>query len=595
MNALTGSDSTSRTPTKNWSSLLDIGLILVPVILGSFLVNPFSDFPIDDDWSYGRTVKHLLETGDFRPLQFTPAPMLTNILWGGLFCLLNGFSFTALRVSTFAAAVIGLCGLYVLVREQRGPPWLAILVCLMLGLNPIYFELTHTFDTDVLFIALCVWSAVFFSRALRHHSDFYQFIGTVVAFAATFSRELALCIPVAFGISSLLGHRISARTLLRSAYPLLVCAVAFFAFRNWLFNSSRLPSLLDAKTSELLLAFQAPWTFLETVLSNAFVISVYMGLFLSPVLLICVFELARGKTWRASLLSQPKVAVGSAIVGLALLVCGAALRASYGGVSYDSAVSQGKAVVLPITGWYIQKSGLGPPSLPDMWVHPAPELPRMLWITLTMIAVLGALALLAGVITYTRRTVTELRHAETNDVPDRVRLFLTFASLFYLLPLFLATVFDDRYLIPSVPLIAVVLISGSTSVSRSILGTTTLRVIAGSMIVASGFGAICGTHDYLEFNRVRWTTLRNLMRDQHVSYAEIDGGWEFNGFYQYNPNFRGPPIDPFHPERTKDFWVKNDTYRIAFGGLPGYRIIETNTYSHWLPPYRQELVLLRRE
>ncbi len=71
-----------------------------------FVVNPIGDFPLNDDWSFGLAVKNLLQTGEFHPTGWTSMPLITQTLWGALFCLPGGFSFNALRFSTLAIIVV---------------------------------------------------------------------------------------------------------------------------------------------------------------------------------------------------------------------------------------------------------------------------------------------------------------------------------------------------------------------------------------------------------------------------------------------------------------------------------------------------------
>ena len=45
-------------------------------------------------------VQNLVEKGDWRPTGFTAMPLITQSLWGAIFCPPPGFSFNALRFST---------------------------------------------------------------------------------------------------------------------------------------------------------------------------------------------------------------------------------------------------------------------------------------------------------------------------------------------------------------------------------------------------------------------------------------------------------------------------------------------------------------
>src|SRR5262249_58983024 len=61
------------------------------------IVNPSGDFPILDDWAYGHVVRTLVTEHRFALTDWTSVPLVTQALWGALFCLPAGFSFTTLR------------------------------------------------------------------------------------------------------------------------------------------------------------------------------------------------------------------------------------------------------------------------------------------------------------------------------------------------------------------------------------------------------------------------------------------------------------------------------------------------------------------
>src|SRR6266850_6812147 len=76
------------------------------------IVNPIGNFPLNDDWAMATTVKRLVEDGIYRPSGWTGMPLITQTLWGALFCIPFGFSFTALRFSTLAISLTGVFGTY---------------------------------------------------------------------------------------------------------------------------------------------------------------------------------------------------------------------------------------------------------------------------------------------------------------------------------------------------------------------------------------------------------------------------------------------------------------------------------------------------
>src|SRR5829696_2524053 len=96
---------------------VDCGILALAAVLVGAVLRPFQNVPVIDDWIYAWPVQHLLETGELRFPEYSANPNLLQILWGAAFCLPFGFSFTALRISTWALAVTSLWALYLLLRE----------------------------------------------------------------------------------------------------------------------------------------------------------------------------------------------------------------------------------------------------------------------------------------------------------------------------------------------------------------------------------------------------------------------------------------------------------------------------------------------
>jgi len=135
---------------------LDLAVITFLWVSAVAMVNPVGDFPLGDDWSYGLAVKHLVENGRYQPTGWTMMTLITQTLWGTLFSLPFGFSFTALRFSTLSLSLAGILGTYLLGRQLGGRRFPATAIALTLVFNAIYFALSHTFMTDVHFLALTV-------------------------------------------------------------------------------------------------------------------------------------------------------------------------------------------------------------------------------------------------------------------------------------------------------------------------------------------------------------------------------------------------------------------------------------------------------
>src|SRR4051812_40826115 len=113
-------------------------VLLISVwVAAAFLVNPVGNFPWNDDWAYGSAVRALVEQGDLRFSDWTAPNLISQVLWGALFCLPFGFSFTALRISTLVLGLAGVLSTYALLREAKAAHWIAVAGGLTLAFSPI--------------------------------------------------------------------------------------------------------------------------------------------------------------------------------------------------------------------------------------------------------------------------------------------------------------------------------------------------------------------------------------------------------------------------------------------------------------------------
>lgn len=213
--------------------ITDLALLAFLWIVGCIAINPFGEFPLIDDWSFARDVRHLVETGNYQTTGWGAMTLLTHVLWGSLFCLPAGFSFTALRFSSIFAGLLGLMGAYLLIRDFNQPRWLSVLVACTLASFPAYCLLSYTFMTDVSFAALAIWSLVFLARNLRSDSTKHVLLGSMFAVLAILCRQVGLAIPLAFLIVSLVKRKLTILQTVRAAVPFVACIASLPIYNHW--------------------------------------------------------------------------------------------------------------------------------------------------------------------------------------------------------------------------------------------------------------------------------------------------------------------------------------------------------------------------
>jgi hypothetical protein len=533
---------------------IGLGICVLLWLASLFAVHPLGNFPLNDDWSFGQAVKRLLENHDFRPSGWTAMPLVTNVLWGSLFCLPSGFSFVALRISTLVAALFGMLGIYWLLKQSRAPEWLAVMAALLLGFNPVFYSLSCSFMTDVPFTTLTIFAAIFLLRNLRNNTDRDLFIGTAFVLLATLSRQLALAVPLAFAITSVFKHGFNRSKLWRAFFPIAIGAIALILFQHWMASTGRLSSMYYKKSGELTHALADPFHTIPEFAHNLYVCLLYLGLFLAPISFCALAAIWRTQQEKAKLIFASSLWV-------LLIAC----------FCY-----KGRGLFMPLSTNIIKESGIGPITLRDaaiLQINLLPELPPTFWKIVTLISVLGAVALLtvAGLIISDALSKMRARALSENQT---AAIFNLLSAGIYLTPL-LATTFFDRYLIAAIPFLAAAVVAVCPSFPK--LNPKILAPSA-AILVALMFYAVCGTHDYLSWNTARWTAVNDLIANQHVKPEEMDGGFEFNAMYFFNPDF-----DQLSAKKSW-WWVQNDTYMISFGPVPGYSVLKEYHYTRWLPP-----------
>jgi hypothetical protein len=525
------------------------------------IVKPLGDFPLNDDWSYGMAVKRLVAGEGYRPVGWTEMTLITQALWGALFCLPHGFSFTALRFSTLAFSLVGMLAMYVLIRQLQRPRMLAVCCALTLGCNPIYFALSNTFMTDVPFTTLAILTALFYVRHLQGGSDLDLIIGTAFAIATILCRQLGLCLPLAVGATLLLKHGFQRRWIIRAVLPSLISIGILAAFQHWLKAAGKLPALYNLKAERLVSALTHPMRIPVNVAYYGWSMLMYLGWFLLPVTLPAVFKCGPSRS-RSFFVAR---------LALFLFLVASVVRF----IVVPSLMPVHNNVLIP--------QGIGPATLRDTYSLRLPHLPALplgFWLVVTALSLVGAGILIfkvSGTVVDLLSKEGRLQRASDNG---SAQVFFLICASAYLLP-FILSGFFDRYLLPVVAfLLAFVAMWPEAHGYRlARMRYVPVLLLIGSFAVFS----VAGTRDYLEWNRTRWKAAEDLLAQKDVKPKDIDGGFEFNGWYLF---------DTF----TKtNWWVVDDTYVIAFGDIPGYDPVRRYSYVNWMPPRGGNIFVLKRK
>jgi Dolichyl-phosphate-mannose-protein mannosyltransferase len=213
-----------------FTSLAPGAILILLYFAAAIPLHLFANVPFHDDWTYAWSVEHFLKTGKLEVLDWSVHYPLAQILWGALFCLPYGFSFSALRVSTVVLAWLGAWALYGTLRELGRARNESLIATVVLVTNPVFFVLSFSFMTDVPFVSLANIAFFFIVRGVCRRNSFELCVGCVFALCALLIRQVVVAIPASLLLYFLFApsHR-TWRYLLPTAAFCLLCFLVFIS------------------------------------------------------------------------------------------------------------------------------------------------------------------------------------------------------------------------------------------------------------------------------------------------------------------------------------------------------------------------------
>jgi hypothetical protein len=531
-------------PITDRSHVFYIALLLGVWVAMLAIVNPIGNFPLNDDWVYGKAVKYLLSSGHYTLMDNSSATLFSQVFWGALFCLPTGFSFTTLRISCivlgFVAAVVFYFFSFSVSRKRKT----SFLVALLLIANPLYFSLSNTFMTDIPFLCFAIISILFFYKTLQSDSYSNLLVAIVFSILATLTRQVGIVIPLAYGIAllSISENKISHR--IKGFIPFLITFFVLYAYILWMKNANPLFDPYQGASGVLFSAKDMPG-FVFRFFKHIGHFLYYAGFFLLPVLLFSAPAAYASVSRR-----HQKIVIACMVLVTPLLVF----------VWSD----------LPI-GNILNKGGIGPKTLRDTYIldiNGTVIIPPDLMNVIFGLGFIGALLVVVNYMAVLLEINISYKEKKIS-LHSQLTTFLILIAVGYSLLSSLLFGFFDRYLLPM--LVITLLVSVKYSGAYRVI--IPVRYLSAIVAVFITVFSILATHDYLAWNRARWQAFNYLTEECRISRGKIDGGYECNGWCFNNYKVSAP---------GKSYWfVDDDEYIIAFGEIPGYSVIKKVKYIEY--------------
>jgi hypothetical protein len=549
--------------SRNTSPYIPYFFLSMAWLILMLIVNPIGNFPLNDDWAYAKNVFYLSEHGVLRFSDWPAMTLISQMLWGAAFCKVFGFSFTVLRFSVLLLGLAGLNLMYTLLKKLTDNQLLALFSSLVFFLNPLYFSLSYTFMTDVPFL-VSILAALLFYVNYFYNDDKISYLLLAIFFSmlATFIRQTGLILPLTVLAGHFLLNRRFTRQFAWHFVSLILMSAMLYAYIEWLKASGNLSGSFS--TGSELLKQGNPGDFLKKIFLRSGILLLYIGLFLLPFLLL-IFK----SWWKTLTLLQRQILLPLAVL-LTLPVFAA----------WDH---------VPVSN-LLSRYGLAPRLLKDAYwgMNLRPFLPDFGFFVLKIAGTIGSFLiifyLLCNVAKFPWKNSSDqdLNHPDFGRINQIKLRFISLVMICaYWLFLMLGNYFFDRYYLFFLPFFILLFIPVHFK-SSALLNGLAIVVLA-----IYGFFSVAGTHDYLDFNRARWQALNKLLASG-ISPAEIDGGFEFNGWYQTHA--RNPDTD-----FGKSWWfVKDDRYLIASGDFCGFQKKEKYYFPSYLSFSRDSVFIYER-
>ena len=534
-----------------WFFLFSLTLIW---ILAAIVVNPVGEFPLNDDWAYARNVYYLAVKGIFTSDNWTAMTLIAQTFWGTLFCKIFGFSFTVLRMSVLFTGWLGLIAFFLVIRKMVMNNVHAFFYSLVLAFNPLYFNLSYTYMTEVPFLA-CMIAALYFSyRYYETPKIKYLLLTSCFALFATMIRQIGIEISLALIGTTLLSGKIRMKHLLLQIFFAGIIVLILYGFIFYLKIKNCLPynfgSFSDLFKTITITKFIRNLTFRSSILLF------YSGLLLLP---LVTFTLPSYIKRVKPIFRWTGVAVS---VLFALPVIQNITRVPIGNV--------------------INNAGLGPKLVKDYYYNWTSRHPVVSPLTVHIIYAIGMLGVVLLIFVFFLM-VSNLKTTNRTTPSGRIKIQLLLMIGGYFVFILLFSSFFDRYILPVIVFLGILLASNEIKIQRWNLALSFLLFLCFTSF------SVLATHDYLSFNRARWTGLRSLM-SKGISPHHIDGGFEFNCWYK---------TGPFNEEKqgigNKSWWcVDDDTYMLSIGRMKGYKEIAAYKYNSYLTLAKDSVLVLER-
>jgi len=530
--------------------------VLLGFVVALILVPPVRTYPMGDDWAYAQSVSRLLAF-NYRPHDWIQPTSLGHLIWGALFSLVFGYSFTTLTAATLLISAACLAVFYLLLRHLSVTSQPALVGTALLGFNPIYVYLSYSFMTDIAFVLYLLAGCLFYLRAIQSRGDYWFVLGSIATALAYLTRQHGIMLAPALLFFLWRSKQLSwHKALLSFALPLATAAV----YMAW------------ERTQPAPLVNQLVAQVMDSRLSDP-VGSLWLQLRRSVVVLqmpgLCLIPLVFYFRPRHPILGMP--------IFLSMFY-------------FQFNVIQVFGTAFPAFGSLVDHTGL---LMYDYAKQPLWS--EQLW---TLLAILGTLSMSLFVANCFQDLCKKLRtpRLTATQAQEAPVVFVYTAGLLLSTVTFASPFLFDRYLLPILPIL---MLYPLRRMSVQTVDPSKARwhfILVCLLVAPIALFSFFAIHDFHAHARARWRAAERLV-SSGVKHQQVDAGFEWMGWYLFDAGVA-------RIRHTGDLKWLGEPYRAALDPIflvsdlprPGYVKIDSVPYESWLSGRQvYDVLILRRE
>jgi hypothetical protein len=472
-------------------------------------------------------------------------PQLGQWLWSWPFLLAIPWPHVALRVSVIVLSWLGLAAFCDLMRLEKVPARLAAFAACVLALNPLFFVSQGTYMTDVPALSFALLALDFYSRAMAGNNLRWLSAAAALAVFAVTTRQTMLAVPLAAAVPMLRNPAMRSKPawLLAIFVPIMVC----LCVSSWF---SHRPDVLPMH----------PALHVVNLLFRPFLALHWSGLVVLPLCLLTAWP----RDWRIF------------FAGFAAMLLAALFFHSFGGGLPYGGMFPYCTGMLSLEGTYSNGLVMGYRDI--LLTHPVR-------LAITILGCAGAAEILAA--------LWEVVRART--LPGALLLF---TLLQFLIALILPDMMD-RYLEGIFPGVILLVAARCSAAAPG-------RFAGFAAVALGGLISVALFHDWLSWNSARWELGRDAVTARNIKPADIEGGFEWNGWYATTDPAR--PLYSFGsiaagndgaslalPFSRRFFPRVTGRFALTFTQPSNSIVVAEMPYSRWLPPAKMNFLLVEQK